>query len=292
MARKDILNKEAEFRKWAEEGKTRKEIAELLNCSIPTVKKYADILNIDIVLQKKSVEHEDLTGQSFEKSQLIVLERDFEPHFKSHESAYKCECMACHEIRTYRKSNIINGPGCLCLRENIVGRGHRKWNVGDKYGFLTIIGEGKSPEFVLCECKCGTIKNIRLQHLRGQSHSRTISCGCSQVSSGELKISQILNENNIKYISQYQITDLSKFMSFDFAILDDNGNVIKLIEYDGEQHFKPIEKWGGEEKFLIQKERDERKNQYCKENNLNLLRIPYYDFDKITLNYLLSDIRN
>ena len=81
-------------------------------------------------------------------------------------------------------------------------------------------------------------------------------------------------------------------MSFDFAILDDNGNVIKLIEYDGEQHFKPIEKWGGEEKFLIQKERDERKNQYCKENNLNLLRIPYYDFDKITLNYLLSDIRN
>jgi len=70
--------------------------------------------------------------------------------------------MACHEIRTYRKSNIINGPGCLCLRENIVGRGYRKWSVGDKYGFLTIIGEGKSPEFVLCECKCGTIKNIRL----------------------------------------------------------------------------------------------------------------------------------
>jgi len=50
MARKDILNKEAEFRKWAEEGKTRKEIAELLDCSIPTVKKYADILNIDVVL--------------------------------------------------------------------------------------------------------------------------------------------------------------------------------------------------------------------------------------------------
>ena len=180
MAREDILDREIEFRKWAEEGKSRKEIAELLNCAIPTVKKYADILNIDIALQKKSAKHEDLTGKSFKESQLIVLERDFNPPFKSHESAYKCECMACHEIKTYRKSNIMNGPGCICSRENIVGRGYRKWDIGDKYGFLTIVDKGKSPEFVLCECKCGTIKNIRISHLKGQGgHSRTISCGCS-----------------------------------------------------------------------------------------------------------------
>lgn len=63
-------------------------------------------------------------------------------------------------------------------------------------------------------------------------------------------------------------------MKFDFAIFNKQGNVAFLIEYDGEQHFKPVEKWGGEEKFLIQRERDNRKNIYCKEKGIPLIRIP------------------
>ena len=47
------------------------------------------------------------------------------------------------------------------------------------------------------------------------------------------------------------------------------------IEYDGEQHFRPIEFFGGIESFKNLILKDELKNLYCQENNLSLLRISY-----------------
>ncbi|MDY0268822.1 hypothetical protein [Trichloromonas sp.] len=47
------------------------------------------------------------------------------------------------------------------------------------------------------------------------------------------------------------------------------------IEYDGEQHFKTKEIWGGKTQLKIIKKRDQIKNEYCKNNNINLLRIKY-----------------
>jgi hypothetical protein len=70
-------------------------------------------------------------------------------------------------------------------------------------------------------------------------------------------------------------------MIFDFVILDNNNQIIICIEYDGEQHFKPIDFFGGEEAFVLQQERDKRKNNWCKDNNISLIRIPYYDYNKI-----------
>ena len=230
-----------------------------------------------------------IIGNIFEKSKLQVLERDFNPPFMSHETAYKCKCIECNQIKTYRKSNIINGPGCHECSGTLGGRGYREWKVGQKFGYIEVLDVGTRDGYILGRCECGTIREFSLQHLKGRKgHSRTISCGCKQKSSGELKIENVLKENNINFKQQYQITDFSLYSLFDFAIFDDDNNLIKLIEFDGEQHFKPIEHFGGEEKFKIQQERDERKNKYCEENNLNLLRIPYWDYDKIDLEYLLS----
>lgn len=59
-----------------------------------------------------------------------------------------------------------------------------------------------------------------------------------------------------------------------------------LIEYDGEQHFKPVQ-YGGisieqaTEKFLQTQIHDNIKDQYCEEYNIPLLRIPYWEFDNI-----------
>ena len=47
------------------------------------------------------------------------------------------------------------------------------------------------------------------------------------------------------------------------------------IEYDGEQHFRPIEFFGGIESFKNLILKDELKNLYCQENSLSLLRISY-----------------
>ena len=48
-----------------------------------------------------------------------------------------------------------------------------------------------------------------------------------------------------------------------------------MIEYDGEQHFKPIEYFGGEEAYQNRIKNDEIKNEYCKMHKINLIRIPY-----------------
>lgn len=287
-----------EIAKLAAEGKTRQEVADILGISYSALCARAKKANISFVHAAKGRSKgsgprrpfADISGQSFDISHLDVIERDYNPPFKSHETAYKCKCQLCGEIKTYRKTNIVNGPGCHKCSSTKGGRGYREWNIGDKFGFLTIIGEGQQKGYVKCQCKCGTVRDFRLDHLKanGNSHSRTISCGCSQISSGELKILQILKDNQINFEHQYRIPELSKFMSFDFAILDENNQLIKLIEYNGEQHYHPIEKWGGEEQYLIQIERDNRKVKWCKDHDIELLVIPYTEYDQIDINYLLK----
>jgi hypothetical protein len=54
-----------------------------------------------------------------------------------------------------------------------------------------------------------------------------------------------------------------------------------LIEFDGRQHYEPIEFFGGEEKYISRKKNDQIKTNYCLKNNISLLRIPYWDYDNI-----------
>lgn len=53
------------------------------------------------------------------------------------------------------------------------------------------------------------------------------------------------------------------------------------IEYDGEQHFKSIDVFGGKDVFKDRIKKDNIKNNFCNENNIKLLRIPYYDFENM-----------
>ena len=73
-------------------------------------------------------------------------------------------------------------------------------------------------------------------------------------------------------------------MSFDFYIPDWN----ILIEFQGIQHEKPVDFFGGEEQFLIQQEHDRRKRKYAEDNNIKLLEIWYYEIKSIP--YILDEI--
>ena len=75
-------------------------------------------------------------------------------------------------------------------------------------------------------------------------------------------------------------------MVFDFAVLDEKDNIIKYIEYNGEQHYNSVEIFGGDEAFEKQKIRDNRKTEYCQAHGINLQWIPYYEFDSINPEYL------
>ena len=74
-------------------------------------------------------------------------------------------------------------------------------------------------------------------------------------------------------------------MRFDFYLPDYN----TCIEFDGEQHFKPIKHFGGKERFKQQQKNDQIKNDYCVENNIALIRIS--DYSDEALDSLIKGIR-
>ena len=101
------------------------------------------------------------------------------------------------------------------------------------------------------------------------------------ISKGEEKIKYFLELNKINYSAQYIIPEchLKKPLPFDFAIFKDDV-VCGLIEYQGEQHYYPVDFFGGQDKFKTQILRDNIKKAYCADNHIPLLSIPYYKYAK------------
>lgn len=89
-------------------------------------------------------------------------------------------------------------------------------------------------------------------------------------SKGEIIITQYLINNKINYYKEY-VFDKLKGYRFDFYLPEYN----MCIEYDGEQHYQSINLWGGEEALQEQRKRDKAKNDFCLQNDIILIRIPY-----------------
>ena len=106
-------------------------------------------------------------------------------------------------------------------------------------------------------------------------------CGCPicKESKGERTIRILLSNHNIEYIRQASFEDCrdKKPLPFDFYLPTYNS----CIEYDGEQHYIAIDYFGGEEYLKYIQYHDKIKNEYCKNNGISLLRIPYYKCDDI-----------
>ena len=112
-------------------------------------------------------------------------------------------------------------------------------------------------------------------------------CAYCSTTKGEEKIIEFLEKNNIKYFyNKRYFKDLigtgGARLKPDFIIEDKR----IWIEYDGIGHFEPVDFAGkGEdwalETFNILKTHDNLKNKYAEKNNWKLIRIPYWDFDKI-----------
>ena len=100
-------------------------------------------------------------------------------------------------------------------------------------------------------------------------------------SRGEIKVYKKLSKIDCEFEKEFTFDNCKgvkdRVLRFDFAVFFEDE--IKLIEYDGKQHFEPVDYWGGEKYFNLLQENDKIKDKYCKENNIDLLRIPYWDFD-------------
>lgn len=114
---------------------------------------------------------------------------------------------------------------------------------------------------------------------RPLSHTQGSGCPNCNESKGEKIIAKFLDKNNINYCRQKKFTDCRNVfeLPFDFYIPSKR----TLIEFDGEQHFQPVEHFGGLKAYEQLKINDKIKNDYCEENYINLIRIRYDQIDKI-----------
>jgi len=110
------------------------------------------------------------------------------------------------------------------------------------------------------------------------SHLRPRGCPICKCSKGEKLVAQLLDNLNVKYKREFSFPDLLGnvyTLKFDFALFKNN-KLFCLIEYDGELHFRYVKGLHkGEKIFKLQKRYDKLKNEYCKKNNIKLIRVSY-----------------
>lgn len=242
----------------------------------------------------------DMTGwympdHGVSNSRLTVIEEDKEykkiHNLKSTYAYWKCRC-DCGKVCIVSSHLLRNGDilSCGCLKKEVTSKLNKLDLTNQIFGLLTAIrptdirdSEGRIKW--LCKCTCGNTVLVSSSLLMNKS---TQSCGCL-VSKGEMKIKQILQSNNIKFETHKYYNDLlsktSTPLYYDFFIQD-----CVLLEYDGIQHFEQRLNFNQtQEEKNDSKLYDKMKDDYAISHNIPLKRIPYWDYNQITLENIMSD---
>lgn len=210
--------------------------------------------------------------------------------YKSNKIKVKLGCLDCGIIFEQTPNNHLAGNGCptcnLPAKITVVAFIARANKIHDNMFDYTLVNNinnnTQKVELICLKCK-GTFVQTVSNHLSGQG------CPYCNVSKGVKKIKKWLNINGIKYTPEYRFDDCRDKIQLPFDIYLTDYNT--CIEYDGEQHFRPIRfnSMTDEDmiyKFNMAKKHDDIKNKYCSDNNIRLIRIPYYNIRHI--NTILS----
>lgn len=148
--------------------------------------------------------------------------------------------------------------------------------VGNEY---VVLGEYKNckTKIKIKHNKCGNVWEITPSHFLGRR--RCPECSSSRM---ENRVFEILNKKNINYTYQAKLkgcnSNQGNALLFDFKI--ETPETI-MIECDGRQHYEPNDYFGGEKGYKKRKCHDLIKDNYCQQNNISLLRIPYWEKNNI-----------
>lgn len=202
---------------------------------------------------------------------------------------YECPKHGTHETKIY---TLISRHGCIDCGIEDVSNTHRKninevYNDFKKYGGLLI----NKDDYISWNCKNLNVICKECGEIFTTSYGAYINRGgqvCSKctynTSKGERVIKEFLEHKKIKFDMQFRFDDCKNIipLPFDFYLYKYN----TCIEYDGEGHYIPINRGKisdleAQEVLENIKFRDNIKTQYCKDNNIKLIRIPYWDFDNI-----------
>lgn len=147
----------------------------------------------------------------------------------------------------------------------------------NKYDY-DLVEYKNSKTIVQIKCKKhGGFEQTPSHHLQGQG------CPKCKMSKGEIKIMYWFEKYKIKYIPQYKFANCKNQqpLPFDFYLPNHN----KVIEYQGAQHFHVVPRSKDpikNAKALNRiKKTDQIKRDYCKQNGITRIAIPYWDYDEI-----------
>lgn len=217
-----------------------------------------------------------LTQSEFEKRVREVGggEYSFEEPYSGANTSILCKHLKCGFRWKVRPSNFFNRhvrcPEC--------GKNVRKDTayfckeleqlVGNEYSLLTEY-KGAREYVTLRHELCGHFWKVW-----PNSFLNGTRCPNCTRSKGEDYIRDFLEARKIKYVAQKVFKDCrdKRPLPFDFYLPQYN----LIIEYDGKQHEGPVDHFGGQKSFEILRRHDDIKNKYCDENNMRILRIPYY----------------
>jgi len=212
--------------------------------------------------------------------------KEINPHieivseFKGAQKPIQYICPNCYEVKELKRAEqLYNNKMNSCndckglTEEEYLNR------VKEINPHIKVVSEFKgtynSIQYICPNChEIKTVKQARYLYIAPNYVCPTCS---GSISMGERTTQQVLEELNLAFETQKTFEDLKDktYLRFDFYLPDDN----ICIEYQGKQHYEPIDYFGGEEGFKEQLKRDNLKRQFCKENNIKLIEIPYDETD-------------
>lgn len=218
-------------------------------------------------------------------------------NYKSMRDSIEVTCNKCEHswqpiARLLEASKNLQCPNCYRKA---------KWTESD---FIKKLNKLHPNEYLLLSNFTGTKNSIRVKHECGyirEAKAQNIlnyncpNCSKALDSKGIQLIKNYLIENNYKYDIERPLCinpNTNYMLKMDIAVYGE-GDEIYFIEFDGEQHFKPIEHWGGIETFKKNYEKDKIKNKYIESvENYHLLRIRFDEIELIEtkLSKYLSNI--
>lgn len=240
---------------------------------------------------KKRRTHEEYVKELKEKGiKVRVLDT-----YKGADTKIRHEWLECHHVTMNKPSGVLWGYGC--------GKCHLSYGVDREYVqehldrcILTMyeghIWRDVSTQYlgaktkIKWECYLGhtwwaSPSNVKKGRGCPECNAETSS------SIGENLTREVLGEYGVEFQAQKEFPDLKRIknLSYDFFI----PSMDILIECQGQQHYEPVEFYGGTERFALQQECDQLKREYAWENGYYLLEISYKDYRKDRIKAILED---
>jgi very-short-patch-repair endonuclease len=193
---------------------------------------------------------------------------DFEMRIKYHLNKSGCKKCSIENLAYSQEEFLVK---CKNIHDNL-------------YDYSETIYNGMNNVIKIKCYKHGIFFQNSRTHFRGS--------GCSKckhlISKNEVLIEEILKKENILYETQKIFNNCvyKQPLKFDFYLPNKN----LCIEFDGEQHFRPIIFFGGEEGFIKTKIRDDIKNNFCLENNIRLIRIKFNENIEEKINEIINEV--